>query len=218
MEDPSSNGLCTHPAEFAVWSQAAKLPIEEREDQPPAEELLGEHHLMNLVTNAMEAEALRLQQGEEMRTEFWAEVVDFIGNFVHVCHRQKEEEVFYPAVLRGGIIEKRRSDALEHEHENAKKLTLGICEGVEMGDWERVLRLVTMYVHFMRHHMRSEEQELMQPFMGELEDNLSGKLLGAFREVEVKALDGRDRQHYLGVARRLCETAGVPHGFDDGSA
>ena len=215
MDEPAKGPRRTHLTEFATWRHAAASAPGKRPTQPPAEELLGEHHLMELVVNAMEAEAARLNQGGELRVEVWSDVVDFIGNFVHLCHRAKEEEVFYPAVVRGGLIETERSDALEHEHQDAKELTYGICEGVEAGDWEQVARLASMYAYFMRHHMRSEELELMQPFMRELPTTTHEAVAESFRAVDAKALAVHDRDHYLAVARRLCEATGVPHGLDD---
>lgn len=201
--------------EFRAWRRAAEGALSDGETQSPTEELLAEHHLMNLVVTAMEREAGQLDQGAELRFDFWSDVVDFIGNFVHHCHRAKEEQVFYPAVVELGLIEAERSDVLEGEHRNAKELTLGIISGVENGDWEQVVRLVSMYAYFIRHHMRSEEMELVQPAVRELSPAIHSRLAGDFAAVENAALAKRNRAHYLDVVRRICDEAGVLHGFDD---
>jgi hemerythrin-like domain-containing protein len=213
MDTPAESKDRDHVAEFAAWLQNARAVPAQREVQSPCEELLGEHYLIESVLAAMEAEALRLNQGEDLRAGFWGDVVDFIGNFVHLSHRVKEETAFYPAVVRGGLIEASRSDDLEQEHDNARRLTLGICEGVESGDWEQVIRLVSMYVYFQRHHMKNEELELVLPFMRQLDASMDDEIASAFRAVEATALAVRDRRHYVDLARRLCDAAGVAHGL-----
>ncbi|MCA8964188.1 MAG: hemerythrin domain-containing protein [Planctomycetes bacterium] len=188
---------------FAAWCE----PGERR--QSPFEELLAEHHLMSIVLAAMEAEAQGMLRGGALRREFWSDVVDFNGNFVHLCHRVKEEEHLIPALVEHGLLDAEQDNAVRHEHQSAKKLTLDIVDGVGEGDWERVLRVVSIYVHILRPHMRREETGLFAAAVHGLPAEVDERLRAAFAAVDARALAGRGRAHFVEIARRLAQATGV---------
>jgi hemerythrin-like domain-containing protein len=67
--------------------------------------------------------------------------IDFLGNFVHVCHRVKEELIQFPAMARNGVISTNFTEVIEKEHKRAKGMMLSLCRSYEEGDWEGVLRI-----------------------------------------------------------------------------
>lgn len=190
---------------FELWIAEAEAP---HKLQSPAAELLAEHHVMGAVLTAMEAESERMLSGGSLRPEFWTDVVDFNGNFVHLCHRVKEEEHFIPALLRLGILDAPQDEAIRHEHHSAKRLTLAICDGVAEGDWEKVLRIVSLYLHVLRPHMHREEAGMLLA-AAQMPSSTSQELRTAFDLVDQKALAHRGRRHYVEVARRLSAACGI---------
>lgn len=180
----------------------------------PSTQLLAEHHVMRSVLSAMEAMARRLRAGEPLDLEFWGDVVDFIGNFVHRCHRAKEERLFYPRMVAAGLLPSKRVEALAAEHANAGRLTTDLCELASDGDQEGVLRLVAVYLHLMLPHMRHEEDDLGQPAVQAMDADLATGLGAAFRAEEERALGRGGLVDVLALARRLCERAGLT-AFDD---
>ncbi len=176
--------------------------------QPPVEQLLAEHHLMSSVLLAMEAEADGMLTGRSLRIDFWRDLVDFNGNFVHLCHRVKEEQHLIPALLGAGLLDPSQATALGHEHESGKSLTLDLCQSVGDGDWESVLRLVSIYAHLLRPHMRREESGAFA-IASTLPTAVQHNLQVAFEAVDRSALEGRGREHYAQVARRLAKACGL---------
>jgi len=197
------------PAAIAAWIRCEAAGSQDR--QGPAEELLAEHMLMSAVLGAMKEESGSLAAGRPLRVEFWSGVVDFIGNFVHLCHRAKEEEHFFPLLLKRGLVSLDGCEALRHEHTLAKDLTLNLCSAIEEGDWERVLRLASAYGGFMAPHMKREELELAPLTGGRLPPDEDSTLRQGFCEVEARALVEGGRRHYLELSRRLCRDAKVAH-------
>ncbi len=191
---------------FVAWR--AEGDSGERQ-QSPFGELLAEHHVMSIVLAAMEAEAQRMLRGGSLRREFWSDVVDFNGNFVHLCHRVKEEEHLIPALVKHGLLDDEQDNAVRHEHQSARKLTMDIIDGVGEGDWERVLRVVSIYVHILRPHMRREETGLFAAAVQGLPAAVDQQLRVAFDAVDASALAGRGRSHYVDIARRLAQATGV---------
>lgn len=191
---------------YAAWSADADLAARR---QSPFGELLAEHHVMSVVLAAMEVEAQRMLAGGALRREFWSDVVDFNGNFVHLCHRVKEESHLIPALLQHGLLDGEQGNAIRHEHESAKNLTLDLIDGVGEGDWERVLRVVSIYTHILRPHMRREETGVFAAAVRELPAAAVQELRLAFDAVDARALGARGRDHYVAVAQRLAHATGI---------
>lgn len=191
------------PDEWRQHFRAGAPPL------PPAAQLLAEHHVMRAVLAAMEATARALRAGEPLDLDFWGDVVDFIGNFVHRCHCAKEERLFYPRVVAAGLLPQRRVEALTSEHANAGRLTADLCELASAGDWEGVVRLVAIYLHLMLPHMRHEEDDLGQAPLLAMEAGLAAELAAVFRAEEERALGAGGVGGVLELAQRLCQRAGL---------
>tara|TARA_R110002096_G_scaffold190499_2_gene371616 strand:+ start:176 stop:793 length:618 start_codon:yes stop_codon:yes gene_type:complete len=176
--------------------------------QDPIDDLIGEHHLMTTVLAAMESETQGLLAGRPLRNEFWAGVVDFNGNFVHLCHRVKEEIHLIPLLLDNGLLQPKERDAIHREHESARDMTLDLCRGVEQGDWERVMRIVSIYIHLLRPHMSHEEAGLFVTATSQLPAAAKTELRAAFAAVDQAALAERGRQHYAAIASELAKLCG----------
>lgn len=197
---PESPGSIAERA-YAIWLAEADDPGARQ--QPVQIELIAEHYLMGGVLLAMDKELRRIDQGHSLRTAFWARTVEFNGDFVHACHRVKEEELLIPALIANGIKSTQYVDSVHREHERAKRLTLGIRDGVEEGDWEKVMRLVAMYVSFLRPHMQHEELELFGEPSEKLPPAIQAELRAGFTEAETKAMKGNGRRHFVDLAGEL---------------
>ena len=193
---------------FGVWLSESDA---RGRRQPPGEVLQGEHYLMESVLRSMEAELEHMLAGASLRTDFWGDVIDFNGNFVHLCHRVKEEDHLIPALVECQLIDADQHEGIQREHDRAKDLTLAIRDGVEEGDWEKVLRLVALYSQFLRPHMRREEDEAFLLAATELPPEVSDEIRARFDRVDAAALGASGRVGYVDLARRLTALAGVEY-------
>lgn len=211
MPTPTSNPTNSSlRGAFVRWLDAAD---DEGPSLGPIDELLAEHHVMEAVLAAMEAEVEGMLAGRPLRPEFWSDVVDFNGNFVHLCHRAKEEEHLVTSLVAHGRLDARREQAIRQEHGSGKDLTLALIEGAAEADWEKVLRLVSIYVHIMRPHMRREESGIFAA-AAELPAEAQVQLRSEFALVDRKALGLGGRRRFVDIARRLATMAGVAHDLD----
>ena len=204
----STAGLPTPKGAFGKWLGESDSNTRL---QPPGEVLLGEHYLMESVLRASEAELQLMLGGAGLRADFWGDVIDFNGNFVHLCHRVKEEDHLVPALVECHLIEADQHEGIQREHDRAKDLTLLIRDGVEEGDWEKVLRLVAQYIHFLRPHMRREEDGAFLLAATELPTDVSDEIRARFDEVDEAALGDSGRARYVDLARRLTALAGIDY-------
>ena len=201
--------LSSYELDFIQWVKDAHAAPGVEREQDPLNEMLAEHHIMDAVLAAMEREARRLSVHRELRPDFWERVVDFIGNYVHQCHRRKEEQAFFPIARRYETVDGGPVAMIAKDHAQAHQLTWDLYNGVEEGDWEKVLRAAHVYLRVARDHLVREENNVFEPARDLLTPEDVQSLRKQFDEIEKDALGQRDRMYYLKVARSLCLDAGL---------
>jgi len=194
---------------FQAWLRGGGRGNGSRVRQTPQQELLAEHHLMAAVLEAMTEEARQMLRGDSLRPEFWARVVDVIGNFTHHVHRAKEEQCFFPALGEWGLLEPDDLRQLVQDHAALREMTLDLCEGVSEGDWEKAFRLVAIYVGRMRLHLEAEEERLLSARLDEVPEERLAAVAERFAAIETRTLGAKGRAHYVEVARSLCRDVGL---------
>ena len=201
--------LSSYELDFMQWAKEAKAGSVSTREQDPINELLGEHHIMDAVLAAMEREARYLSVHGRLRPDFWERVVDFIGNYVHQCHRRKEEEAFFPVAKRYELVDEGPVAKIHKEHEQAHQLTWDLVNGVSEGDWEKVLRAAHLYLRVARDHLVREETHVFEPARELMTPEDAADLRRRFDEIERDALGDRDRVYYLNVAKSLVDDVGL---------
>ena len=200
--------LSSYELDFIAWAKDAHAGDKPRQ-QEPINELLGEHHIMDAVLAAMEREARRLSVHGQLRPDFWERVVDYIGNYVHQCHRRKEEQAFFPLAKRYENVDGGQVARILRDHEQAHQLTWDLFNGVSDGDWEKVLRAAHLYLRVARDFLVREENHVFEPARELMTPEDAAGLRKQFDDIERDALGERDRIYYLKIARSLCEDAGL---------
>lgn len=178
--------------------------------QHPIDELLAEHHLMDAGLSAMERETRRLSVHHDLRPDAWEEIVDFAGNFIYQMHRRKEEQALFPvyrALVGEGIDAMVSRIADEHSH--ATRMTIDLANGVNEGDWEKVLRAAHLYLRVAREHLEREEHDVFHPIRAALTPEAEQELRERFAELERFGFGDRDRAYYIDLLERMGRRAGL---------
>ena len=93
------------------------------------EELKHEHRVIERMLAILEAAAVRVDTGQELPTEFFPKLVDFIRNFADRCHHGKEEDNLFPAMEKRGIPRQAGPiGVMLIEHEQGRAYVRGIDE------------------------------------------------------------------------------------------
>lgn len=199
--------------EFEHWVRRARG--EHVDPQHPVDELLAEHHMLDAALAAMEVESHRLSRRQVLRTEAWADIVDFVGNFIHLVHRRKESQALFGAFAEASNGDHDKIlEQTEREHQRAARLTMELMDGVNEGDWEKVLRTAQLYLAFARAHLRHEEEFIFDVVRGALGPTQTTQVRADFDRLEAFGLGERDRLYYLQLVQRLCHSAGLDATLD----
>jgi hemerythrin-like domain-containing protein len=129
--------------------------------------LMNEHRVIERVLDALETATWALERGAAVRPGFFLEAADFIAGFADGCHHRKEEGVLFEAMIAAGMPPQGGPIAVMlAEHEQGRRLTRGIREGVKRwqegaADGHRVLTTnAREYIALLREHIRTEDDVL----------------------------------------------------------
>jgi hemerythrin-like domain-containing protein len=213
MERPTSTPAVSYYRQLVEWAREAERgptppPHSEGTRQHPIDQLLGEHHLMRSALLTMQAEASRLAKEKSLRFDYWKVAVDFVGNFGLLCNYRKKANHLFPMLAELGF--KDGLEALDAEQQQNIELTLDLCDTVQEADWEKVMRLVAVFVGARRKQLEREERELLLPAKEKLDAEQQKRLADAFAEVDQKTLHPGGRAAYLAMARELAKATSLP--------
>ena len=130
----------------------------------PTEELIYEHNAIKLTLNVMSNISRSIKDKKVFYTNDVEKIVDFLTVYVDKCHRTKEEEVFYPALLLSklpvvniGLI------INEHAIGEGYLDEISCCvENCKIGSTfsgERIADCMANYVQLIQEHIQKEEND-----------------------------------------------------------
>lgn len=191
--------------EYRAWAAVARAE-QSSSIQHPIDELLGEHHFLRMVFEAMQTEAAKVATKRGMNFDFWANAVDVVGNFGLLLHWRKKASHLFPILRDRGFDGD--LDTLDEEQQRDIETTLEVCNAVQEGDAEKVVRLVSLFIDSKRRHMTREEDTVLLPAKDALDVADTDLLRKSFDEVDASAMPGADRKHYLSVAEAVWKHVG----------
>lgn len=179
-------------------------------DARPTNVLKSEHRVIERVLDALE----RILAENRIDAAFMHTAIDFLRNFADGCHHAKEEEQLFPLLESLGMPREHGPiGRMLDEHAMGRALIRVMSERTDAaasGDpaaIDTVRRAGRQYIELLRQHIQKEDNVLF--FMADrmLDDHHQAQLQRAFNAVEhTEANEGR-HEHYLAVAKELCERA-----------
>jgi hemerythrin-like domain-containing protein len=123
----------------------------------PTQLLRDEHHLILKALDVLEATADRLSAGDEVPAALWEALLDWLHTFADVRHHAKEEELFFPALVRAGLPERGGPvAAMMKDHDLGRALVLEMTRGEPRQRAEQARR----YARLLRDHLAKEDRIL----------------------------------------------------------
>jgi len=145
-------------------NRAVKAPIKKNKIMKPTEELIFEHKAIASMLNVMSNISNSIKNKKVFYTNDVEKIVDFLFVYVDKYHRNKEETVFYPALL----LSKYPTESIGlmiNEHKLAKGCLdeIECCvENFKLGSTfsgEMIADCMANYVQLIYDHIQKEEND-----------------------------------------------------------
>ena len=178
-------------------------------DNAAIEMLREEHKIMLQVVLGLHGLARILREGRRVDVDLLREAVEFMREFDDKCHRAKEEELLFPAIVAHRIsLHGCPLDALVHEHKECQRLVEQLSDAIdayhagETGGGDKITTTIEAIERLYPDHIWKED-ELVLPMAGRLIPAKDRERLSAqFAEVEARNPPGT-HERYLDFVRRL---------------
>ncbi|MEW6032120.1 MAG: hemerythrin domain-containing protein [Bacillota bacterium] len=173
----------------------------------PIETLKHEHRVIEMVLDAIDAQADRVRAGRVEAPElkaFSSQALDFVRGFADQCHHAKEEGVLFRAMAEAGVrVEGGPLGVMLAEHEVGRACVREAAESLGAGDLARTAERLAAYAKLLRQHIDKEDNVLYAMAEGAL-DRVSLEGMGAeFDRIEAEEVGEGTHDRYHEFAHRL---------------
>jgi len=172
--------------------------------------LMSEHRVIERVIHALEAAAIRLDEGSEVRPGFFLEAAEFIQGFADGCHHRKEEGVLFKAMEASGVpAEHGPIGVMLYEHEQGRSFTRamrGAAQKLESGESaakQAVVENAFGYAALLRQHILKEDNILFPMADNSIPLNRQPQVAQDFETVEHEETGEGVHEKYLALAEKL---------------
>lgn len=176
----------------------------------PTENLKREHEAINEALNIMSRIADDIRAKRVFYTTDIDSIVDFLIVFWYNCHNQKEEQVFYPALIKAGIQTDDESIGdITHEHSMGRIYIREMCYSIEnckIGNsfsCERLVDSLNNYVNLLRFHIQKEEEILFPKADIVLTEENLREISNQFEAIEEQAIGHSVHEQYFELLKQL---------------
>ena len=155
----------------------------------PTEDLKYEHKAITLMLNVMSNISRNIKDKKVFYTNDVEKLVDFLVVYVDNCHRNKEESVFYPALLMSKKPFK-NIGVIINEHLIGKGYLdeiLCCVENCKIGSifsGERIADCMANYVQLIQNHIQKEENDYFPMANDALSDEAQLEISKQFKLID----------------------------------
>ncbi len=174
------------------------------------EELKHEHRVIERMLAILEAAVARVDAGQELPTEFFPKVVDFVRNFADRCHHGKEEDNLFPAMEKRGFSRQAGPiGVMLLEHDQGRAFVKGMDEaGQRFASGDKAALKAALdnargYAKLLRQHIDKEDNILYRMADQVLTSADQQELLSKFAEVEEERIGASKHKEYVRLVEVL---------------
>jgi hemerythrin-like domain-containing protein len=178
--------------------------------------LMEEHRVIERVIAALEAGANRLEQGENVRPEFFIAATEFIKGFADGCHHKKEEGVLFQTMIAyGAPSEGGPVNVMLAEHDMARTYTRGLhtaAEQLAQGEYnagKEVVQFARSYAALLRQHILKEDRILFPMANQIIPEAKHDQVYLGFEKVEHEETGEGVHERFLALAESLEKEIGI---------
>jgi len=173
------------------------------------QQLRNEHEGIKMMFNILEQMYQRFETTGDLNTDHFEDVLRFLRVFVDKCHRAKEEELLFPALIAAGIPEDGPIGTMRYEHEVGKNHATIMSEArvrYKRGDasWSKdLVRSAQIYILLFRYHIEKENNLIFLPADRLLSPEEQEGLLKGFRKIEAEQIGVGKHREFHALLKRL---------------
>jgi hemerythrin-like domain-containing protein len=176
----------------------------------PTENLKREHKAIYEVLNIMSRIADDIKAKKVFYTADIDSIVDFLIVFWYNCHNQKEEQVFYPALVKAGIQTDDESIGdITHEHSMGRiyiremSYSIENCKIGNAFSCERLVDSLNSYVNLLRFHIQKEEEVLFPKADNVITEENLREISNQFEAIEEQTIGHSVHEQYFELLKQL---------------
>ncbi len=148
--------------------------------------LSEEHQNILKVIDAVLEECEQLENGKEINSQFFQDVIYFIKNYADGFHHVKEEDILFKAMLEEtGNMHCNPIPVMLHEHDEGRQYVKGMEDALSKNSVEQLLENARGYGYLLQDHIYKEDNVLYPMAEEALNDSRKQHVEALYAEVDV---------------------------------
>jgi hemerythrin-like domain-containing protein len=177
------------------------LPLGDVRSMLPTDDLMNEHRVIQRMLGILTQASKRLENGQDVDSEFYVDAVDFLKNFADKCHHTKEEKLLFEKMMERGVSgEVGPIAVMMREHQDGRahvksldKLSKG---NMSKATREGLIKSSRAYVDLLSKHIQKEDN-VLYPLANQILDKEDQKELEKdFEKVEKEVMGPGVHERY----------------------
>lgn len=176
-------------------------------------ELEKEHRGIEVMLRIIDAVSTRPARGQEINSEDFNAILEFLSVFVDRCHHGKEEDFLFPALESAGVQRDQGPiGILLQEHEQGRQLVAELRNGIKnllSGDKsaaQKIEKAGRDYVALLTSHIDKEENVLFPMAASLLGPDKHEELFESFEQLEKERIGPGKHEAFHELLHRLEQT------------
>lgn len=164
--------------------------------------LSDEHQNILKVIDVLERAADKIENGAEIKKEFFEKAIDFIRGYADKFHHAKEEDILFKELGKDTVeMHCNPIDQMLVEHDEGRSFVKQMEEGVEENNREKIVEGARGYVNLLREHISKEDQVLYPMADQVLDEDVEESMLKRFEAVAKR--DEEKEKKFLEFVNKL---------------
>lgn len=160
------------------------------------ETLIEEHEIIMMAIDVLDKSVKRLQDGNELPSGFFPNMLDIIKNFADKCHHGKEEAVLFPMISKKSELDSRIVSSMLEEHEKGRAFIKAVNEAVGKNDKESIIKNANGYIKLLPPHIK-KENVVFPKWINPLSDRMKEELFEKFEKIEEEVIGLGMHEEYI---------------------
>jgi len=146
--------------------------------------LSDEHQVILKVIDAALKECAEIENGKELKVEFFNKLLDFIKNYADKFHHAKEEDILFKVMLENvECLHCNPIPVMLHEHDEGREFVKGMEQSISENNSEKLIENVRGYCVLLQNHIYKEDNVLYPMAEEALSEEQKEEVLNSYNEL-----------------------------------
>ena len=173
------------------------------------QQLKDEHEGIKIMLRILEQVCRQLESVENLNTEHFKGILEFLRVFVDRCHHGKEEELLFPALIAAGVPKEGPIAIMLREHEIGRNYVKAMSQthaaylAGDRSSSKDIVQNARGYIALLKDHIEKENKVIFVTADSRLSEKIQNQLFEGFEKIEAERIGVGRHEEFHDLLEKL---------------